>query len=97
MAKKSKEFSNLLKIKLDDELEWKDRNQVAFERNKEYLTKPPVLMPPRDRYLLRLYISTGKESIGCALTQKNAAGHEEAMYFLSRVLKDAERCYIAIQ
>lgn len=76
LASKSKEFSNLLKIKVDKEFEWKEQHQVIFEKINEYLVKPLLLMPPRDGYPLRLYILAWEESIGCALAQQNIVRHK---------------------
>ena len=45
MADKTKEFSNLVKLKDVEEFRWEERYQVAFNKIKEYLSKPRVLMP----------------------------------------------------
>ncbi|KAK1653288.1 hypothetical protein QYE76_071093 [Lolium multiflorum] len=39
-------FMGLVKIKSDDEFHWGAEQQRAFDEIKEYLTKPPVLVPP---------------------------------------------------
>ena len=39
-------FMGLLKIKSDDEFRWGAEQQQAFDEIKEYLSKPPVLVPP---------------------------------------------------
>ncbi|XP_073138570.1 uncharacterized protein [Henckelia pumila] len=44
---KTKEFSQLLKLKESEKFMWEAHHQEAFERIKEYLSKPPILMPPR--------------------------------------------------
>jgi hypothetical protein len=36
----------LVKIKANDEFRWGAQQQPAFEDIKEYLSKPPVLVPP---------------------------------------------------
>jgi hypothetical protein len=37
----------LVKIKANDEFRWGAEQQRAFEEIKEYLSKPPVLVPPQ--------------------------------------------------
>jgi hypothetical protein len=39
-------FMELVKIKANDEFHWGAEQQRAFEEIKEYLSKPPVLVPP---------------------------------------------------
>ena len=76
LAGETNEFSNLVKLKDMEEFRWKKRHQVAFEKIKEYLSKPPILMPHRQGHPLKLYLSTTNELIGCLLAQKNSNGHE---------------------
>ena len=40
-------FMGLVKIKSDDEFRWRVEQQQAFDEIKEYLSKPPVLVPPQ--------------------------------------------------
>ena len=40
-------FMGLVKIKSDDEFRWGAEQQQAFDEIKEYLSKPPVLVPPQ--------------------------------------------------
>ena len=44
---KTREFSELLKLKDKEEFQWQENHQKAFDKIKEYLSKPSVLMPPR--------------------------------------------------
>lgn len=53
---KTKELFELLKLKKEDEFMWKTQHEEAFKKIKGYLTKPPILMPPRREYPLRLYV-----------------------------------------
>jgi hypothetical protein len=39
-------FMELVKIKANDEFRWGAEQQQAFQDIKEYLSKPPVLVPP---------------------------------------------------
>ena len=46
---------------------------------------------------MRLYISAANESIGCLLAQNNTSGHEQAVYYLSRILTPTEIKYSFIE
>jgi len=63
---------------------------------KNYLTNPPVLIPPQQGKSFRLYLSTDGVVIGSALIQK-FEGKEDVIYYLSRRLVDAETRYSAIE
>ncbi|XP_059635464.1 uncharacterized protein LOC132277643 [Cornus florida] len=54
-------------------------------------------MPPRKKWLLKLYLSAAKESIGSMLAQNNELGKEQAVYYLSRVPTDVECRYSSIE
>ena len=54
-------------------------------------------MPPIQGHLLKLYLSTANESIGCLFAQNNSKGHEQAVYYLSRVLNLIETRYTSIE
>ncbi|XP_050222757.1 uncharacterized protein LOC126672848 [Mercurialis annua] len=97
LAGKTKEFSNLLRLKNATEFIWEKQHEQAFEKIKEYLSKPPVLMPPKEGIPLKLYISAATESIGCLLAQNNQSGHEQAVYYLSRSLVPTEVRYSPIE
>ena len=76
LVRKTKVFSNLIKLKELEEFKWKEQHQTTFDGIKCYLYKPLVLIPPLRGQPLKLYLSVEKESIGCLLTQNNAKGHE---------------------
>ena len=75
-----------------EELTWEERYQAAFDKTKEYLSKPPIQGHP-----LKLYLSVANESIGCLLSQSNSKGHEQVVYYSSRVLNPAETRYSPIE
>jgi hypothetical protein len=39
-------FMDLVKIKADEEFRWRAEQQRAFKEIKEYLARPPILVPP---------------------------------------------------
>lgn len=71
------------------EFRWKEEHQRAFERIKEYLSNPPMLMPLRKYKPLKLYILTTEDSITSLLAQDNEGGHEQSMFYLSQALQKA--------
>ena len=97
LAGKTKEFSELLRLRDKEEFQWQENHQKAFDKIKEYLSKPPVLMPLRKGYPLKLYVSAALGSIGCLLAQNNSMGHEHAIYYLSRMLTPVEFKYSPIE
>ncbi|KAK2455906.1 hypothetical protein QL285_003321 [Trifolium repens] len=97
LSGKAQAFSPLLRLKKDDPFKWNQEHQKAFDDIKEYLIKPPVLMPPSRDKAMKLYIATSDKTIGSMLAQEDDNGIENAVYYLSRVLNDAEIRYTAIE
>ena len=58
------------------EFTWEEQHQAAFDKIKECLSKPLVLMPPIQGHPFKLYLSAANESIGCLLAKNNSKGHE---------------------
>ena len=46
---------------------WDEECQRAFDKVKEYLTNPPVLVPPVQGKPLTLYLTVHEKSMGCIL------------------------------
>ena len=90
---KTKEFFDLVKLKDVEEFRWEEQHQAAFDKIKEYLSKPPILMSPIQGHPLKLYLSAANESIGSFLAQNNIKGHEHVVYYLSRVLNPTKTRY----
>ncbi|XP_059658641.1 uncharacterized protein LOC132304963 [Cornus florida] len=90
-------FSTLVKLKSHEKFHWDESHQKAFDKIKEYLANPPVVMPPRKKWPLKLYLSATEESIGSMLAQDNEHGKEQAVYYLSRILTDVECRYSSIE
>jgi len=96
LSGKIRAFSPLLKIKSDQEFVWGKEQQSALDEMKNYLTNPPVLIPPQQEKPFRLYLSTDGVVIGSALILE-FEGKERVIYYLSRRLIDAETRYSAIE
>ena len=85
-------FTPLLRLKADQEFTWVADQQKALDNIKEYLSSPPVLIPPPKGIPFRLYLSAGEKSIGSVLIQE-LEGKERDVFYLSRRLLDAETRY----
>ncbi|KAM5552967.1 hypothetical protein ABKV19_025285, partial [Rosa sericea] len=96
-AGKIQPFSPLLKLQGQAEFVWEPKHQEAFDRIKAYLASPPVLVPPRPGFPLKLYISAAEASIGSLLAQDDEAGVEHVVFYLSRTLTDCETRYTPME
>nr|CAD40005.3 OSJNBb0052B05.8 [Oryza sativa Japonica Group]CAE75890.1 B1234D02.14 [Oryza sativa Japonica Group] len=63
-------FTPLLRLKADQKFTWGAEQQKALHSIKEYLSSPPVLIPPQKGIPFRLYLSAGEKSIGSVLIQE---------------------------
>ncbi|KAJ9697179.1 hypothetical protein PVL29_009102 [Vitis rotundifolia] len=76
---------------------WNDDCQLAFEKIKEYLLSPPVLVPPMPGRPLLLYLSVSDMALGCMLAQLDDSGKERAIYYLSKRMLEYEMRYVMIE
>ena len=56
-------------LKKDAKIEWTDECQVAFNKIKQYLLNPYVMVPQMPGYPLILYLAVQETSMGCMLGQ----------------------------
>jgi hypothetical protein len=89
-------FMELVKIKANDEFHWGTEQQRAFEEINEYLSKPPVLVPPQQDRPLYVYLLVGDTSIASVVIQVHD-GKERVVFYLSRRMLDAETRYPDIE
>jgi hypothetical protein len=89
-------FMELVKIRANDEFCWGAEQQWAFEEIKEYLSKPPVLVPPQQDKPFYVYLSVGDTSIASVVIQVHD-GKERAVFYLSRRMLDTETRYPDIE
>ncbi|XP_050875309.1 uncharacterized protein LOC127078941 [Lathyrus oleraceus] len=94
---KTKVFSPLFKIKKESDFYWGPEQHEAFDAIKRYLTKSPILLPPSKKKNISLYIFASDTIIGSMLAQENINGVKRSIYYLSRVLVDAETRYSLIE
>ena len=90
-------FSPFLGIKEESDFRWGQEQQEAFDAIKGYLIKPPILLPPTGSKNMSLYIAASDTTIGNMLAQEDISGVERPIYYLSRILIDAETRYSLIE
>ena len=71
----------------------KELQQQALDEIKEYLSKPPVLVPPEQDRPFYVYLSVGDTSIASVLIQKHD-DQERVVFYLRRRMLDAETRYL---
>ena len=76
---------------------WNDDCQRAFEKIKECLLSPSILVPPIPRHPLLLYLSVSNMALRCMLAQLDDLGRERAIYYLSKRMLEYECIYIMIE
>ena len=81
----------LVKIK-DDKFRWRPKQQKAFDEIKDYLSMPPVLVPPQQGKSFYVYLFVGDMSITSVLIQHHE-GQERVIFYLNRWMLDAETRY----
>ncbi|XP_070036175.1 uncharacterized protein [Nicotiana tomentosiformis] len=72
-------------LKKDAATSWTEECQKAFDKIKEYLSKPPILVRPEPGRPLLLYFSVQDGAFGCVLGQHDETGRkEQAIYYPSK-------------
>ena len=85
-------------LRKDSPGEWDSKCQEAFDKVKNYLMNPPLLVPPTPGRPLILYLTVLHGSMGAMLGQHDDTGRkEQAIYYLSKKFNDCESRYIAIE
>ena len=85
-------------LKKDAAVRWTKDCQQSFEKIKEYLSNPPVLVPPEPDRPLFLYLSVTHNSFGCILGQHDATRRkEQAIYNLSKKFTSYEVKYTLLE
>jgi hypothetical protein len=85
-------FMDLVKIKADKEFRWGAEQQRAFKEIKEYLARPPALVPPQRDKPFYMYLSVGDTSIASVVVQVYDS-KENVVFYLSRRMLDTETRY----
>ncbi|RDX61184.1 Retrovirus-related Pol polyprotein from transposon gypsy, partial [Mucuna pruriens] len=75
-----------------------ETEEESFEKVKQYLETPPVLVPAIPRKPLILFLAVLEESMGCVLGQQDASRKkEQAIYYLSKKFIDCEQRYPTLE
>ena len=85
-------------FKKHDSGEWDEECQTAFDKVKEYLMNPLVLVPPILGKPPILYLTVHEKSMGCVLGQHDELGRKErAIYYLSKKFTNYESKYSSLE
>ena len=76
---------------------WNNYCHRDFEKIKECLLSPSVLVSPTPGRPLLLYLSVSDIALGCMLAQLDDSGKERAIYYLSKRMLEYECKYIMIE
>src|SRR6266508_208150 len=85
-------------LKKQEKFQWTPKVQQAFDKLKEFLTSPPVLVPPMPEEPLLLYITATSHVISTAIVvERQEEGHiqkvQHPVYFVSEVLNESKIRY----
>jgi len=70
---------------------WNEECEEAFNKIKQYLQSPPLLVPPISGRPLILYLTVTETAMGCVLGQHDETGRKErAIYYLSKKFTECE-------
>jgi ribonuclease HI len=85
-------------VRKDVKIKWTEDCQKAFDKIKEYLLNPPILVPPTPGRPLILYLTVQEASMGCMLGQQDETGKkEQAIYYLSKKFTEPETRYLLVE
>ncbi|KAF8730537.1 hypothetical protein HU200_016953 [Digitaria exilis] len=89
-------------LKRAGRFEWTVEAQQALDQLKHMLTKPPILVPPREGERLLLYVSATTQVVSAVLVvEREVEGHalkvQHPVYYISEVLTESKTRYLHIQ
>jgi hypothetical protein len=84
--------------KSDDKFEWTEEADTAFAQLKKVLFTPPVLVAPKEKEPLLLYIAATHQVVSTVLVverneEEKAHGVQRPIYFVSEVLSPTKQRY----
>jgi hypothetical protein len=97
LGEKALPFYALMK-KSDKKFEWTEEADAVFSQLKKVLSTPPVLVAPKEREPLLLYIAATHQVVSMVLVVEQseewkAQGVQQPVYFLSKVLSPSKQRY----
>ncbi|XP_025670636.1 uncharacterized protein [Arachis hypogaea] len=94
-AQKATPFFKLMKKEAP--FKWETECEEAFQHFKRVLAEPPILAKPQTGETLYLYLSITEEALAAALVRENEKKEQKSIYFISKVLQDAEARYSRLE
>jgi len=82
-------------MKKSKRFKWNESCEEAFQTVKQTLAQPPILSKPAHGMPLLVYLATSPEVVSAAIVQGRT--EQKPIYFVSRVLQDAETRYQVIE
>ena len=77
---------------------WNEQCQEDFEKIKNYLMKPPILVPPIPEKPLLLYLTTTDTTMGALLAQYlDESRKENAIYYINKKILPYEEKYLPLE
>jgi hypothetical protein len=85
-------------LKKSNRFEWTDEADQALKELKNFLTTPPIMVPPAPKETLLLYISVSTQVVSAVLVdERPKEGHQHLVqrpiYYVSEVLSDSKVRY----
>ena len=78
--------------------EWDEDCQIAFDKIKDYLSNPLILVPSVPEKPLILYLIIHERAMGCVLWQCDESKKKEhAIYYLSKKFTEYEVKYSSLE
>ena len=85
-------------LKKGQVLKWNNDCQIDFEKIKEYLQEPPILMPPVQGRPLIMYLMVLENSMGCVLGSMTSLVEKSMQYTtLAKKFTDCETRYSLLE
>nr|XP_025678020.1 uncharacterized protein LOC112777850 [Arachis hypogaea] len=84
-------------MKKEAPFKWETECEEAFQHFKRVLAEPPILAKPQTGETLYLYLSITEEALAAALIRENEKKEQKPVYFISKVLQDAEARYSRLE
>ncbi|KAJ1685137.1 hypothetical protein LUZ63_016527 [Rhynchospora breviuscula] len=83
-------------IRKNKKFQWTAECQQTFEKINEYLATPPIISRPVSGEVLYLYVAASDTAVSAVL-MRIEEGKQKPVYFVSRVLRDAEVRYPPVE